>query len=66
MMHILEITSETELSCDEVLELIDQFAEINTKGGDVGELDPLIRRHLDLCRDCVEEYEGLLRVLAMT
>jgi hypothetical protein len=66
MMRILEITAETELSCDEVLELIDQYADLKSQGRDMENLDPMIRQHLELCRDCLEEYEGLLRVLAIT
>jgi hypothetical protein len=62
----LEATREDELSCDEVFALVDDYAEACQRGKDVAHLKPLIRRHLDMCRECEEEYEALLRVLEAT
>ncbi len=62
----IENTREDELSCDEVFELIDQYAEANLPEEDDQRLKPLIRHHLDMCRECDEEYEALLRVLEGT
>ncbi|GAB4419065.1 MAG: hypothetical protein Kow002_06390 [Anaerolineales bacterium] len=62
----LENTHEDELSCDEVFELVDQYAEANLPEEDSERLKPLIRHHLDLCRECDEEYEALLKVLEGT
>ena len=59
----LENTHEDELSCDEVFALVDEYAEASQRGEDVATLKPLIRHHLDMCRECDEEYEALLRVL---
>ena len=66
IMHKLQKTYEEELSCDEVFALIDEYAEANQRGEDVADLKPLIRRHLDMCRECDEEYQALLRVLEGT
>ena len=33
------------------------------RGEDAGHLMPLVQQHLDLCAECREEYEALLRVL---
>jgi len=63
LIRRLEKTREDELSCDEVFELIDQYAEANLPDEDSQRLKPLIRHHLDMCRECDEEYEALLRVL---
>jgi len=63
LIRRLEKTREDELSCDEVFELIDQYAEANLPEEDSQRLKPLIRHHLDMCRECDEEYEALLRVL---
>lgn len=62
----LVITRDEELSCDEVFALVDQYAEANQRGEDVASLKPLIRHHLDMCRECDEEYQALLRVLEGT
>ena len=63
LMRRLQNTHEEELSCDEVFALVDEYAEANQRGEDVASLKPLIRHHLDMCRECDEEYQALLRVL---
>ena len=62
----LENTRQDELSCDEVFALVDEYAEAIQRGEDVGGLMPLIRHHLDMCKECTEEYEALLQVLEET
>ena len=59
-------TRDEELSCDEVFALVDEYAEANQRGENVASLKPLIRHHLDMCRECDEEYQALLRVLEGT
>ena len=66
LMHRLLNTHEEELSCDEVFALVDEYAEASQRGEDVANLKPLIRRHLDMCRECDEEYQALLSVLEGT
>jgi hypothetical protein len=64
--HLLEgivRTDEIELTCDEVLALMDQFAEMQLRGEDAAQILPLVQRHLEMCADCHEEYEALLRIL---
>jgi hypothetical protein len=56
-------TREEEYSCDEVLALMDQFAEMVMRGEDADQLMPLVQHHLEMCGDCREEFEALLRVL---
>jgi hypothetical protein len=63
MMHRLVTTDEEDLSCDEVFALVDEYAEASQRGEDVASLKPLIRQHLDLCHECDEEYQALLRIL---
>ena len=62
-LKMIEMTQEEELSCDEVHELLDQFVDLKLRGVDVEKLMPLVKHHLDLCRDCFEEYEALLVAL---
>lgn len=56
-------TREVELACDEVLALLDQFAEAVLQGEDAARLMPLVQHHLEMCGDCREEFEALLRIL---
>lgn len=63
MARQLEQTQEVEYSCDDVHRLLDQFAEAVLRGEDAAKLMPLVQRHLDMCPDCREEFEALLRIL---
>jgi len=59
-------TTETEYSCDDVYELLDEFTEAVVQGKDVAKLMPLVQQHLEMCPDCREEFEALLRVVRAT
>lgn len=57
------MTEDNEIACNEVYALLDQVAEAAHRGEDVRVLMPLVQKHLDMCPDCREEYEGLLAML---
>jgi hypothetical protein len=59
----IEMTDEVEYTCDDVLRLLDQFAEAVLHGKDAAQLMPLVHKHLEMCPDCREEFEALLRIL---
>ncbi len=61
--QMIRNTQEDEASCDEVDSLLDQFTELVQRGEDVEEIMPLVKNHIDLCPECREEFEALLRVL---
>ena len=63
MLGMVERTQVVEYSCDETHELLDQFAEAVARGQDAAQLMPLVQHHLDMCPDCREEFEALMRVL---
>ena len=63
MLQALAKTEEQEISCDDVFAVLDEFAEAIQRGENVLLLMPLVRQHLDMCPDCREEYEALLRML---
>jgi ribonuclease HIII len=63
MLHALAMTEEQELSCDEVFALVDQFAEMHKRGEDASQFMPLVQKHLNMCPDCREEYEALLKMM---
>lgn len=63
LLRLLEHTQEDEISCDEVFALVDEYVEAEQRGEDVAQFKPLLRQHLEICRECEEEYQALLRVL---
>jgi hypothetical protein len=63
MLAQLESTQEVELTCDQVLALLDQYAEAYLRGEDVARWMPLVQHHLEMCADCREEFEALVRIL---
>jgi hypothetical protein len=63
MLMMIANTREQELSCDEVHGLLDQYAEMALRGENPAEFLPLVHYHLDMCPDCREEYEALVRML---
>jgi hypothetical protein len=63
LLEHISKTQEVELPCDDVYELIDEFADAAAKGEDMLKLMPLVQQHLEICRDCLEEYEALVRMI---
>ena len=63
IMRQLEATQPVELSCDEILRLMSACAEAVLRGEDHAQIVPLFEKHLEMCADCREEFEGLLRIL---
>ncbi len=63
LLQALIHTHEDELDCQQVYEVVDVYAEIAARGEDVSEALPLVKHHLEMCKDCMEEYEALMRVL---
>ncbi len=57
------MTDDTEISCDDVYTLLDQFTEMVKRGEDAAHLMPLVQKHLDMCPDCREEFETLLKMM---
>jgi hypothetical protein len=52
-----------EIGCDECLERIDRFVEMELAGKGAAEAMPLVQDHLERCDDCHEEFEALLKAL---
>ena len=66
LIGMVEKTQEIELSCDEVYHLLDQYTEVVDQGDNAQKLMPLVEHHIDICPDCREEFEALLRILQAT
>lgn len=65
-VRVLENAREEDISCKHVFSQLDQYVEKEVNGKDAARLMPLLREHLDICEDCCEEYEALLKVLEET
>ena len=66
MLSMLQKTQEEELTCDDIFALLDQFAEMAARSENVARLMPMVQQHLDMCPDCLEEYQALLNILNRT
>lgn len=63
LMHMIENTREEEYSCEETYAVLDEFVELAVNKEDAAALMPLVKRHIDMCVDCRDEYEALMRTL---
>jgi hypothetical protein len=62
-LRILEEARRTNVTCREVFAQLDEYVEKEVGGKDAAQLMPLLKEHLDLCTNCCDEYESLLRIL---
>ena len=60
---MVEKTQDVEFSCEDVYRLLDQYTETVNRGEDAQKLMPLVEHHIEICPDCREEFEALLRIL---
>ena len=51
------------LGCEECFELLDRCADLIEAGQDIAEVYPEVKKHLDDCACCKEEFEALLAAL---
>jgi hypothetical protein len=63
LIQMVENTQEVEFSCEDVYNILDQYTELVYRGEDSAELMPLVEHHIEICPDCREEFEALLRIL---
>ena len=63
LIQMVENTQEVEFSCEDVYNILDQYTELVYRREDSAELMPLVEHHIEICPDCREEFETLLRIL---
>jgi hypothetical protein len=63
LLDMLAKTETHEISCDDVGAALAEFTEMHQRGEDVKHLMPLVHQHLQMCRDCQEEFEALMAAL---
>lgn len=66
LVRAIAATKAEELGCDDCLEQVDRFVEMELAGLDAAEAMPLVKDHLNRCGDCREEFEALLTALRAT
>jgi translation initiation factor 2B subunit (eIF-2B alpha/beta/delta family) len=66
LIEMVKNTREVEFSCEDVYNILDQYTELVNRGDDSAELMPLVEHHIEICPDCREEFEALLRILEAT
>ena len=52
-------TQEEEISCTECFDLVSRFVELDASGKNAVAMMPQVRRHLNQCQACLDEYETL-------
>ncbi len=65
LVRMILSTRDDEIGCDRCFELLDRFVDLTLAGKNAAEALPLVRDHLDRCRDCREEFEALLDALRL-
>ena len=63
LLGMLSLTRQDELSCDECVKQLAEFAENHINKKSVPEWLAAIEHHLELCGECREEFEALLKAL---
>jgi hypothetical protein len=62
-LRILEDVRLDDMPCSQVYARLDEYVEKEMHGEEAALVMPLLKEHLDLCPDCCEEYETLLKVV---
>ena len=63
IMQLIEHTKEGEYSCEETLDLLDEYVELVIANQDFSALMPLVKGHVSDCPDCTERLEALIQIL---
>jgi len=63
MLEMLALTKDVEVSCDDCLQQMAEFAETTLAGKSIPEGLKCIDEHLQRCRECREEFEALKAAL---
>ena len=63
LVKMTAATEENEVSCEHAYRLLDQFAEAIIHGEDTAKMMPEVQKHLELCTDCREELDMLLKII---
>ncbi len=60
---LLVSTQSQELNCNELLDKIGEYVEVEKSGETLSLELEMVKQHLSLCRECEEEYQALVTAL---
>ncbi len=63
LLGMIRSVSDDEINCDQAFELLHQYADMVDSGQDVASLLPEVHRHIEICKNCREVLEALLRAI---
>lgn len=63
LLAMLENTREVEYTCEEAFAQLDEFVELVSDDEEAAALMPLVQQHVDMCPDCRDRFEALLKIL---
>ncbi|MDX1418149.1 MAG: hypothetical protein R3293_28375 [Candidatus Promineifilaceae bacterium] len=63
LMRLIEQTKEGEYTCEETLDLLDEYVELVSDGQNVAAIMPLVKNHIGDCPDCTERFEALIKIV---
>ena len=63
LLQLVSLTKDHELTCEECLALVAEFAEQQLVGKSLPESLQAVEQHLSVCEECRDEYEALRRTL---
>ena len=66
MVRRIARTQDEEYDCEITYQLFDQFTEAVARGEDIAEIMPRVQHHLDMCPDCKQEFEALLKIIKVS
>ena len=64
LLSFVADTREDEITCDECLSGMAEFAEMQLLGAEIPDAQKHIQAHIAFCPECTEEYEVLLEALS--
>ncbi len=64
LLSFVADTREDEITCDECLSGMAEFAETQLLGAEIPDAQKHIQSHIAFCPECAEEYEVLLEAVS--
>ena len=64
LLKTVSMTRDSELTCDECLKELAEFAESRLEGKSATQVRIAVEQHLAICGECQEEYQALLDALS--
>lgn len=63
LLKMIASTGDDEIDCAGAFDLMHRYADLICSGENPAELFSAVKRHIEICHDCREELEALLRAI---